>query len=328
MYKPAAASFEGLIKDLVAKGYGPTSSGGYNYRNIRGGNELSQHAFGKAIDMNSLTNALGMQQSDIPDAANLAKKWGLEWGGTWKNRPDPMHFEYTGGAPSVDLTAQQQWVQQMWPLAVEQSKRTGIDPRVILSQSALETGWGKWAPNNNYFGVKGPGEGQKTLEMVNGRMQPTTASFRTYKDPAESFADYGNVLMGERYAGVRGAKGLDAQLAALGQSGYATDKDYATKLAAIAAQIPEGGFPQESNSPYSLRAGHPPNPTVGTGGYTAPGANTTPVSPAGAIPATDKYGKAAEAVAKGLGAFGGSGGAGPALGAGGRAPLLPATAPG
>ena len=95
-----------------------------------------------------------------------------------------MHFEYTGGAPSVDLTAQQQWVQQMWPLAVEQSKRTGIDPRVILSQSALETGWGKSAPNNNYFGVKGPGEGQKTLEMINGRMQPTTASFRTYKDPA------------------------------------------------------------------------------------------------------------------------------------------------
>ena len=134
--------------------------------------------------------------------------------------------------------------------------------------------------------------------------------------------------MGERYAGVRGAKGLDAQLAALGQSGYATDKDYATKLTAIAAQIPEGGFPQQSNSPYSLRAGHPPNPTVGTGGYTAPGANTTPVSPAGAIPATDKYGKAAEAVAKGLGAFGGSGSAGPALGAGGRAPLLPAAAPG
>jgi hypothetical protein len=75
---------------------------------------------------------------------------------------------------------------------------------------------------------------------------------------------------------------------------------------------------------------HPPNPTVGTGGYVVPEANVTPVpgaSPGGAIPASDKYGKVAESVAKGLGAFGGSGSAGPALG-GGRAPLLPAAAPG
>jgi hypothetical protein len=43
---------------------------------------------------------------------------------------------------------------------------------------------------------------------------------------------------------------------------------------------------------------------------------------------TDKYGQVAESLAKGLGAFGGSGSAGQALGAGGRAPLLPAAAPG
>ena len=88
VYKPAAASFEGLIKDLVAKGYGPTSSGGYNYRNIRGGNELSQHAFGTAIDMNSLTNALGMQQSDIPDAATWLRNGA--WSGAAPGRTAPI----------------------------------------------------------------------------------------------------------------------------------------------------------------------------------------------------------------------------------------------
>lgn len=99
VYKPAAKQFEGLLTDLAKLGYMPTSSGGYNYRNIRGSDRLSQHAFGTAIDLNALTNQLGQNTSDIPQAAQLARKHGLEWGGNWKGRPDPMHFEYTGGTP-------------------------------------------------------------------------------------------------------------------------------------------------------------------------------------------------------------------------------------
>lgn len=108
VYKPAAAQFEGLIKDLVAASYKPTSSGGFNYRKIRGGDKLSQHAFGTAIDMNAMTNALGSKVSDIPNARELAEKHNLEWGGNWKGRPDPMHFEYRGGGqqPTRDDLAQ------------------------------------------------------------------------------------------------------------------------------------------------------------------------------------------------------------------------------
>lgn len=102
VYKPAADAFQGLIGDLVAEGYQPHSSGGFNYRNIRGGQKLSQHAFGTAIDINADENprvAPGAALvTDLPaNTADLAKKWGLEWGGTW-HRPDAMHFEYTGGA--------------------------------------------------------------------------------------------------------------------------------------------------------------------------------------------------------------------------------------
>jgi hypothetical protein len=252
VYKPAQAAFEGLLGDLIKLGYHPTSSGGFNYRNIRGGNKLSQHAFGTAIDINAMTNPLGQSASDIPHAAELARKWGLEWGGNWKGRPDPMHFEYAGGSGNDtligsaggdrQLTPQQQWMQELWQYAQAASQKTGVDPRLIMAQAALETGYGKSAPNNNYFGIKGPGEGQKTLEFINGRMTPTTASFRTYKDPEESFNAYANFLMGDRYAGVRGAKGLAAQVEALGKSGYATDPDYAKKILAIAQGIPEGGF--------------------------------------------------------------------------------------
>lgn len=105
VYKPAAEAFTGLLTDLIANGYKPQSSGGFNYRNMRGGNKLSQHAFGTAIDINAAANPfLGRGQAVVTDlpsnTADLAKKWGLEWGGTW-SRPDAMHFEWAGdGTPS------------------------------------------------------------------------------------------------------------------------------------------------------------------------------------------------------------------------------------
>jgi hypothetical protein len=137
-------------------------------------------------------------------------------------------------------------------------------------------------------------------------------------------------------------KAVDFALAEAGKRGwgqwYGAAKAGVGNFTGIGAVKPTPGA---SSSPYALDSGpavtvqHPPNPQVGTGGYVAPGAPTTSVAegtvsgatPVAAVPATDKYGKVAEAVAKGLGAFGGSGSAGPALG-GGRAPLLPAAAPG
>jgi hypothetical protein len=120
VYKPAADSFNGLLGDLVAAGYKPTSSGGFNYRTIRGSDKLSQHAFGTAIDLNAGANPmLGRGDAVVtdlpPNTADIAKKYGLEWGGTWK-RPDAMHFEYVGGGqpPAAspagigDLVAQNQ----------------------------------------------------------------------------------------------------------------------------------------------------------------------------------------------------------------------------
>lgn len=106
VYSPAADAFNGFLGDLAATGYPLQSSGGFNYRNIRGGDKLSQHAFGTALDLNAATNPRMNRgdavKTDLPsNVGELAKKWGLEWGGSWK-RPDAMHFEYTGGATASD----------------------------------------------------------------------------------------------------------------------------------------------------------------------------------------------------------------------------------
>lgn len=98
----AADQFAGLINDLESAGYkiDPTTSGGYNPRNIAGTNTPSQHSYGLAIDVNSARNPQGAKsESDIPPdlARALAAKYGLTWGGDWHGSTrDPMHFEVRG----------------------------------------------------------------------------------------------------------------------------------------------------------------------------------------------------------------------------------------
>lgn len=97
--------FSGLVADLEAAGYGinPNASGGYNPRNIRGSRRPSNHAFGRAIDVNWDRNALGTKGEINPELArSLAAKHGMTWGGDW-SRPDPMHFEIAG-VPNVPVS--------------------------------------------------------------------------------------------------------------------------------------------------------------------------------------------------------------------------------
>lgn len=136
----------------------------------------------------------------------------------------------------------QDFLNTLGPLALAISQQTGLDPRLVIAQSALETGWGKSAPGNNYFGIKSHGQeggnNLQTTEVVNGQPVQQNASFRAYADPAQSAADYANFLKSNpRYQPLLEAKGFDNQLAALGKSGYATDPEYANKVGQIAKGI-------------------------------------------------------------------------------------------
>lgn len=99
-----ASRFSGLLNDLWKAGYKFKSVGGYSYRNIAGTNKLSRHAHGEAIDIDPQPNRgtrLGGGGNrygyfDPAIAVKLARKWGLDWGGTWRGQEDPMHFS-TGG---------------------------------------------------------------------------------------------------------------------------------------------------------------------------------------------------------------------------------------
>lgn len=64
------------------------------WRKIREGQNLSMHSWGAAIDINTDTNPLGSDKTTIPKRViEIMESVGLYWGGNWKGRPDPMHFE-------------------------------------------------------------------------------------------------------------------------------------------------------------------------------------------------------------------------------------------
>lgn len=71
---------------------------GYCFRMVRGTTDkLSNHSSGTAIDLNASKHPLAasgtFDSQKIPMIQALAKKYGLTWGGDYKNRKDEMHFE-------------------------------------------------------------------------------------------------------------------------------------------------------------------------------------------------------------------------------------------
>jgi hypothetical protein len=129
----AQTLFEGFLNEISAGGYRVHAVSGYSFRCTSGNggwscpsgdpDDLSNHAWGLAIDMNAGTNPIrsysGVDgqtacltpiQTDLPRwVVQTAEKWGLYWGGYgWNNgcqststertivSRDPPHFEFRG----------------------------------------------------------------------------------------------------------------------------------------------------------------------------------------------------------------------------------------
>lgn len=86
------------IFDLYAPRYakkideGQLDDWGYNKRKIAGTSTWSNHAFGIAIDINSLTNGWNTKGNMPEEVVRRAEASGFRWGGRYRT-PDPMHFE-------------------------------------------------------------------------------------------------------------------------------------------------------------------------------------------------------------------------------------------
>jgi flagellar protein FlgJ len=123
-----------------------------------------------------------------------------------------------------------------------------VDPRALIAQAALETGWGKHViadesgrSSLNLFGIKASGGWQgdavsvRTIEYRGGAARPEVASFRAYPSLAAGFDDYAELLgTNPRYENVlnRGDD-VEGYAEALQSAGYATDPAYADKIKSL-----------------------------------------------------------------------------------------------
>ncbi|BCX69975.1 MULTISPECIES: flagellar assembly peptidoglycan hydrolase FlgJ [Pseudomonas] len=145
-----------------------------------------------------------------------------------------------------------EFVNTMLPMAKEAADRIGVDPRYLVAQAALETGWGKsvmraqdGSSSHNLFGIKtgsswqGDSARAITSEFRNGEMVKETAEFRSYASYKDSFHDLVTLLQSNnRYQDVvKSADNPEQFVRELQKAGYATDPNYASKISQIARQM-------------------------------------------------------------------------------------------
>ena len=150
----------------------------------------------------------------------------------------------TSGAreSSGPFASRAEFLETLWPHAQKAAAEIGVDPKLLLAQAALETGWGKSLSNgNNLFGIKadrrwdGAKSTANTTEFVGGVAVREQASFRNYGSYGDSFRDYVSFLKeNPRYQhALANAENPRQFIAGLQKAGYATDPAYARKVIAI-----------------------------------------------------------------------------------------------
>jgi len=132
------------------------------------------------------------------------------------------------------------------------SRATGVPAHLMLGQAALESGWGKreikaqdGSTSHNLFGIKATGDWKgkvaetTTTEYVHGVKQKRVEKFRAYDNYADSFKDFANQMRNNpRYKDVvANMQDVNNYALAMQNAGYATDPNYAIKLASVIHKV-------------------------------------------------------------------------------------------
>ncbi|MFC3121863.1 flagellar assembly peptidoglycan hydrolase FlgJ [Agaribacter flavus] len=153
-----------------------------------------------------------------------------------------------GATKQAAFTSPANFVESLYPHAKAAAERLGIDPKALLAQAAVETGWGKYVMHqsdgqnaHNLFGIKADKRwhGDKvtvdTIEFNKDIPEKQQASFRSYQNFEASLHDYVDFVSDNpRYKdALSKTDSPQSYFEALQAAGYATDPNYANKIMSV-----------------------------------------------------------------------------------------------
>jgi peptidoglycan hydrolase FlgJ len=225
--KEVASQFEAIFTQMVLKSMREASSGDELFGSSEG--NLYRDLYDQQVAL-LLSKRQGLGLADML-VRQLGGQTNSTAGTKGNARAEPAAF-----------------VKMLWPYAETAAKSLGVAPEALVSQAALETGWGRamirkpnGSPSYNVFGIKADGgwrgatASSPTLEYVDGVAQRGRAVFRAYSSYAEGFDDYVKLLRDDpRYSDALQRPGdVQAFLQGLAKAGYATDPAYASKIRSV-----------------------------------------------------------------------------------------------
>jgi len=257
--RQVAQQFESLFLNIMLKAM-RDSTKSFGEGNFLNSNEMEFHQqnFDNQLSLH-LSQSAGLGLADVLYEQMLGQ-FGLDAPADAPPRgSDPrkpligLRIEEEGGRgmraaeePSID--SPQEFVRRLYPLAERAAERIGVDPRMLLAQSALETGWGRrlitradGASTHNLFGIKaderwsGARANVNTTEYEDGVVRLEKAAFRSYDSFEDSFNDYVDFLESNpRYReALNNSHDAESFALHLQEAGYATDPVYARKLTRV-----------------------------------------------------------------------------------------------
>lgn len=224
----------------------PLSGGEHNemFRDMLDGQYASNIANGRGIGLATmLTKQLGK-----PEATDATSVKGVDQSllssRIAPRAPIPLPTpKETPSSENID-----DFVKSIWPYARQAANLLGLDPKLLMAQAALETGWGQYvakdtkgSSSNNLFNIKSASKANedsvqiKTTEYIANTPIKMNASFKKYSSVEHSFKDYVSLIKesGRYEKALANSSDPKRYVDELHRAGYATDPQYTSKILAI-----------------------------------------------------------------------------------------------
>ncbi|MEX2475155.1 flagellar assembly peptidoglycan hydrolase FlgJ [Marinobacter sp.] len=217
-------------------------------RQIPGMNEEGDKLSGHKASLADYERTVPALSTQLPEQVEEVERMAPEEAGIDAKTTSAPSLAEGAAALPARFSSPEEFVQTLLPMAERVAGESGISPRLMVAQAALETGWGKHmiegekgVPSHNLFGIKADHRWQgdavdiTTTEYREGLPMTERAAFRSYPDYESSFRDYVSFLESNpRYRDVLASADQPEVFARkLQDAGYATDPEYGEKIQRI-----------------------------------------------------------------------------------------------